>query len=130
MMNDEPSNRFIEDADLREHVSGAARVINNAVRLEQSGNHDNTLCPGVDNCLQIIDVDSANAENRDVHIEMGLFDFAQTNWFVIRFRRRVEDWAKADVISAFGSRRARLRQAVRRSTDDQISSSLLARNEN
>ena len=35
----------------REHVSRAARVINNAVRLEQRGYHYNALCPGVDHTL-------------------------------------------------------------------------------
>src|SRR5437762_11174038 len=49
---------------LRQHVGRTARVINNTVRLEQGGNHHNALCSGVDNALQIIDIDSANAEDR------------------------------------------------------------------
>src|SRR6266480_6920143 len=36
---------------LRQHVGGAARVINDVVRLEQSGNHHHALCPGVDHAL-------------------------------------------------------------------------------
>src|SRR5947209_13498813 len=50
-----------------QHVGGAARVINDAVRLEQRRNHHNAPCPGVDHALKIVDVDSADAENRQTY---------------------------------------------------------------
>src|SRR2546427_1992103 len=41
----------IRTLSLRKHVGGAARVINDAVRLEQSRNHHYALCPGADHTL-------------------------------------------------------------------------------
>ena len=57
---------------LGQHVGGAARVINNAMRLEQGRNHDNALRPGIDHLLKIVDVDSPYAEDRDADIETDL----------------------------------------------------------
>ena len=68
-----------------EHIGGAARVINDAVRFEQGRNHDDALCAGVDHTLKIVDVDSADAENREIHFLMNSFDIFQTDRFVIGF---------------------------------------------
>ena len=92
---------------LGQHVGCAARVINNAMRLEQGRNHDNALRSGIDYLLKIVDVDSADTENRDPHIAMNSPDVAQPDWWIIRFRWRGEDGAKPDVISAFALCRAR-----------------------
>src|SRR6266508_74665 len=97
------------------------------MRLEQGRNHDDALRSGIDHLLQIIDVDSADTENRDAHIEMNLPDVAQSDWCVIRFRWCSEDRTESDVISAFALRCVRLGQTVRRFTNNQISSSFLAR---
>jgi hypothetical protein len=61
---------------LGKHIGGAARVINNAVRLEQGRNHDNALRPGIDHLLKIVDVDSAYAEDWDARIQMNSPDIA------------------------------------------------------
>jgi hypothetical protein len=42
---------YFSSGHLGQHVGGAARVINNAVRLEQGRNHHNALCSGVDHAL-------------------------------------------------------------------------------
>src|SRR5207249_9394925 len=75
-------------------------------------------------------VDPPNTKNRDGDVEMNLPDIAQSNWLVIRFCWRGEDRTKSDVIGAFAQRRVRLRQAVRRFPNNQISSSFLACNKN
>src|SRR5437762_1195113 len=41
----------IRTLSLREHVGDAVGVINNAVRLEQGGDHHHALCSGVDHTL-------------------------------------------------------------------------------
>src|SRR5205823_5169454 len=111
---------------IRQHIGSAARVINNAVRLKQGGNHNNTLRSGFDHPLKIVDVDSANTEDRYAHIEVGVSDAVQADRLVIRFCWRGEDRTKSDVISALSLRRVCLGQAVRRFTNDQISSGFLA----
>ena len=59
--------------------------------FEQGGNHNDAICAGVDDLLEIVDVDSADAENRNANIEMHLFDVAETDWLVIGFGWRSED---------------------------------------
>src|SRR5882757_2811379 len=115
---------------LCQHIGGAARVINNAMRLEHGRNHHNALRPGIDHLLKIVDVDSAYAEDRGAHILMNSPDIAQSDWFVIRFGWRGEDRTKSDVISALALRFVRLGQTVRRFTNNQISSGFLAHNKN
>src|SRR6266550_1867151 len=115
---------------LRQHVGSAARVINNAVRFEQGGNHGNALRTRVDHLLKIVDVNSADTKDRDIDVEMNLPDVAQPDWLVIWFCWRGEDRTKSDVIGAFAQRRVRLGQTVRRFSNNQISSSFLACNKN
>src|SRR4026209_1085656 len=114
MTNDELSNRFIRNLVSRQHIRGAARVINNAVCLEQGRNHDNALRTRVDHLLKIVDVNSADTKDRDTDVEMNLPDVAQPDWLVIWFCWRGEDRTKSDVIGAFAQRPVRLRQTVRR----------------
>src|SRR5438477_4230886 len=97
----------------RQHVGGAPGVINNAVRLEQCRNHHNALCPGVDYALQIADVDSADAENRQTHVRVNPFDICKADGRVVRFCGRGEDRAEADIVRAFMLRCERLVEAVR-----------------
>src|ERR1700704_1685993 len=103
---------------LREHVRDAARVVNDVVRSKQSGNHHDPLCPGIDNLLQIVDVDSADAENWQTHFRVNTLDIGKTDWPVVGLRRRGEDRAEADVICAFALRGDGLFEAVGRFTDD------------
>src|SRR5437667_5742743 len=100
-----------------QHVGGAARVINNAVRLQQSRNHHNALCTRVDHTLQIVDVDPANAEDRGPDFCVDPPDVCEADRRIVRFCGRGEDWAESDVVRAFALRCQRLLQAVRGFSD-------------
>ena len=53
--------------------------------LQQSGNHHNALRTGIDHTLQIVNVDSADAENRQAHLRMDAPDVCKTDRHVIGF---------------------------------------------
>src|SRR5215831_18396260 len=98
---------------LCQHVSGAAGVINNAVRLKQRGNHHHSLCPGVDHALQVVDVDPADTENWQTYFCMSWSDVPEADRRIIRFCRRGEDRTESDIIRSFSLRRDCLFEAVR-----------------
>src|SRR6266700_2407685 len=97
---------------LRQHIGGAARVINDAVRFEQGRNHDHALGASINNALKIVDVDSADAEDRETDFRMNSLDIGKPNGRVVGFCGRGKDWPEPDVIGAFALRRYRLLKAV------------------
>src|SRR5207237_9232815 len=117
-----PSSFVIRYSDLCKHIRGAAGVINNAVRLEQRRNHHDTLCAGVDHALQIVDVNSADAEDRHTYFCVDPPDACKTDRHVIRFCRSREDRAESDIICAFALRGLRLLDAMRRLSDQDVPS--------
>jgi hypothetical protein len=111
---------------LGKHVGGAAGVINDAVGFEQGGNHHYPFCSGVDDALEIVDINSADAENRQANIDMCLLDLAQTNRLVIGFGWGGENRAEADVIGAVALRGPGLVKTVGGFADDDLAACLLS----
>ena len=54
---------------------------------------------------EVIDLDSANAKNRDGDFVMNPFDTRQSDWLVIWFSWSRENWTESDVIRTFAFRR-------------------------
>ena len=69
-------------------------------------------CAGIDDLLQIIDVDSADAEDRQIHFRVNSLDIGKADRRVVGFGRCGEDWAEADVICAFALRGNSLFEAM------------------
>src|SRR5437016_14240036 len=107
-----PSSFVIRYSDLCKHIRGAAGVINNAVRLEQRRNHHDTLCAGVDHALQIVDVNSADAEARHTYFCVDPRYACKTDRHVIWFRRSGQDRAESDMIYALALPALRLLGAM------------------
>src|SRR5216117_4026999 len=97
---------------LRQHVGSAARVINDAVRFEQGGHHHHSHCASVDDTLQVVDVESADAEDRETDFCMNSLNIGKPNRRVVGFCGRSEDWPEPDVIGPFALSRHRLLKAV------------------
>src|SRR5207247_2095189 len=80
---------------------------------EQAGYNRDTARAGGDHLLEIIDLDSTNAEDREIYIEMRLLDVFESDRLIIGFGRRCENRTEADIISALALCCARLAKAVR-----------------
>src|ERR1051326_1938980 len=99
--NDSTIERGEAIRHLCKHIGGAPRVIDNAVRLEQRRNHDHSLCSGINHSLQIVDVDSTDAEDGQTYLCMDAPDLRKPDRRIVRFCRRGEDRAEPDIVRAF-----------------------------
>src|SRR5207253_10814540 len=75
---------------------------------------------GIDHALQIVDVDSSDAENRQAHFGMHASNIGEANGRVVRFCGRGEDWAESDIIRPFALCPARLLKTVRGFSDQNV----------
>ena len=105
-----------------------ARILCDVRGVEQTGNNYNALRTGRDDLFEIVDLDSADAKDRERYIDMHAFDVAQTYRFVIGLSRRCKDRTEPDVIRAFAPRGDGLLETVRRFSDNQRPPSFFADN--
>src|ERR1700730_19148535 len=75
---------------------------------------------------EIVDLDSADAKNRDSDFVMNSFDTRQSDRLVIRFRWSRENRTEPNVIRAFAIRCQRLLEAVRGFSDENMVARFLA----
>ncbi len=75
---------------------------------------------------EIVDLNSADAKNRDGDFVMNAFDTRQSDRLVIRLRWSRENRAKPNVIRAFAFRRNRLLQTVRGFSDENVAAGFFA----
>src|SRR2546430_2003817 len=88
-------------------------ILGNVRSLQQTGyNRDAPRARG-NQLIEIVDLDSADAKNRDADFVMDPLNPRQSNRLVIWFCWSREDWTEADVIGAFSLRSDRLLQTVR-----------------
>src|SRR4029450_6902398 len=111
-----------------EQPFAATRIFSDIRRFEQAGYNRDTMRASADHLLEIVDLNSTNAEDREIYVEMRLFDIFGSDRLIIGFRRRREDRAEADVIGAFTLRFSGLLEAVGRFSNEQRPSCLLADN--
>ena len=90
----------------------SAGIFGDIGRLKQTGDNRDASCARGNQLIEIVDLNPADAKNRDGDFVMDPFNPRQSDRLVIRFRRSGEDWAEADVICAFPLRRDRLLQTV------------------
>src|SRR5229473_282023 len=96
-----------------ERPFGHARIFSDVRRFEQAGYDSDAARAGGDHLLKIIDLDTADAENRQTDFYMDLLNIRKTDGHVVRFCGRRENRTEADIVGAFALRCARLAKAVR-----------------
>ena len=71
------------------------------------------MSASVDDLLKIVDVDSADAEDRQIDFGVNLFDVGNADGLVVRFGWSGKNRSESDVIGAFASSSSCLLEAVR-----------------
>src|SRR6266542_2106137 len=97
-----------------EQSFGHARIFSDIRRFEQARYDGDAACAGGDHLLEVIYLDSTDAENRQPDFCMNLFNVRKTDRHVLRFCRRRENRTESNVVRAFALRCQRLLKAMRR----------------
>src|SRR5437870_1289199 len=92
----------------------SASIFEDIRSFEQTGNDGDAARAGGDDFFEIVDLDSADAKDRQRDSDMHAVDLVQTDWFIIGFGGRCKNRAEPDVIGAFALCCERLLKAVRR----------------
>src|SRR5713101_2130574 len=93
-------------------------------RFEQAGDERDAPRAGRDDLLEVLDLYSADAKDRQRDSDMHAVDLVQTDWLIIGFGGGCKNRAETDVIGAFALRRECLLKAVRRFPNQQSASRL------
>src|ERR1700686_624603 len=101
-----------------------ACIFDDVGRFEQTGNDGDTARAGSEDLLEVLDLYSADAKDRQRDSGMDAVDLLQTDWLIIGFGGGFKNRAESDVIGAFALRCERLLKAVRRFSNQQSSSRL------
>src|SRR6266542_4105210 len=96
-----------------EQSFGHARIFGDVRRFEQARYDRNAARAGGDHLLEVIDLDSADAKDRESYIEMRLFDIFESDRSITGFGRRSENRTESNIVRAFALRCASLAKAVR-----------------
>ena len=77
-----------------QQLFASASVFGDVGSFEQTGDNCHTARAGSDDFVEIVDLDSADAEDGQRYIGMDLFDVVQTDRLVIRFRGAIDEIGK------------------------------------
>src|SRR5438105_14846368 len=101
-----------------------ARIFGDVGRFEQAGDKRNTARAGGQDLLEVLDLYSADAKDRQRDSGMHAVDLLQTDWLIIGFGGRCKNRTESDVIGAFAWCCERLLRAVRGFPNQQNSACL------
>src|SRR5438128_889022 len=99
--------------DRSERFFTFARVFDDVWRFEQAGDNGDAAGAGSDHFLEIVDLNSTDAEDWRRNIGMDAFDVGQSDRFVVWFGRGRENRSETNVIGVFVLRSNGLLKAVR-----------------
>src|ERR1700680_631706 len=99
-------------------------------RFEQAGDERNAARAGGQDLLEVLDLYSADAKDRQRYGDVHAVDLLQTDWLIIGFGGRYKNRAEPDVIRAVALCCERLLKAVRRFSNQQNSARLFAGHSN
>jgi hypothetical protein len=123
-----PALRVIgNSAFFLEQTFTSPRIASHIRRVQKPGDNDDPPGARGNDWREILQFNSADAKDRDLHHSMRFDDVRETDRLVIRLGRRGKEWTETDIISAFFSGRADLCKAMGRFSDEQSSPALLAR---